>query len=361
MRKINIIFDVQHLYYLPQYLPVVEELAARKIQAKIIFYKPTDPELLKTCQKISETIIYPIIWVNDWNEAKEIYKKLQPDWIIFGNLVNDIEEINRFAKSALMEHGIGPKACYYDVSKNQTTVRFVEGVHRLKRLKSLYPNGNFIDSGYAKLDPAFNRSIPPISVARMNLDPAKKTILYAPTFFPSSIESFPIDFPKDFQNYNIILKPHFFSMTKSRYKKQKKRLEAWSNYDNVYLAGIEEFNLIPFMLVADLMLSDVSSAIFEFAALDKPVIWCNFYGLRWGYRGLFRFRLKQRMDQDISFFEKITHKTNHYKDLNQAVKNQIAEPNSNQEQRNLITSELAGKTDGKCSERICNYLVNYAI
>jgi CDP-glycerol glycerophosphotransferase len=360
MQEISVIFDVQHLYYLPQYLPVVEELARRNIPAKLVFYRPEEPELLKTCQAICESLDNTTIWVNDWNEAKAIYKELRPDWIIFGNFVNDIEEINNLAKSALMEHGIGPKACYYDVSKNQTTVRFVEGVHRLKRLKAMYPQGNFIDSGYAKLDPAFNRSIPAMTLAKMNLDPTKKTILYAPTFFPSSIESFPVNFPKDFQQYNIILKPHFFSMTKSRYKKQKRRIETWSEYDNVYLANIEEFNLIPFMLVADIMLSDASSAIFEFAALDKPVIWCNFYGLRWGYRGLFRFRLKQRMDQDISFFEKITYKTNHYREVKQAVENQLNDPNSNQQQRKLVTSELAGKTDGKCSARICDYLVDHA-
>jgi hypothetical protein len=360
MPKPRIFFDVQHLYYLPQYIPVLKELQSRGITAQLVFYKPLDEALAEICTTACHDINFPVSWVDSWNQAKELYKKERPDWIVFGNLVNDIGQINNYSKSALMEHGIGPKACYYDVSKNQTTVRFVEGSHRLKRLQSLFPEGNFIDSGYAKLDPAFNQTKLDYTLEHLGLDPQKKTILYAPTFFPSSIESFPENFPSDLREYNIIVKPHYFSLTKSRYSKQKKRLESWGKHGNVYLASVEQYNLLPFMQLADLMLSDASSAIFEFAALDKPIIWCSFYALRWSYRGPFKFRLRQRLDQDIAFFSEVTHQAKHYQQVKPAIQRELAQPNRIQHQRRNTTAMLAGLTDGNCSARICDYLLNHS-
>ena len=64
------------------------------------------------------------------------------------------------------------------------------------------------------------------------------------------------------------------------------------------LAKADDYSLLPFLKSADLMISDASSAIIEFAALNKPVLWCTFLQLRWNYRGIFSYRFKARMDKD---------------------------------------------------------------
>lgn len=358
----KILFDVKHLYYLPQYIPVYQELLKRSIDCEFIFYHQDDEALQQICTEIEAKEKLPVKWISCWESAFEYYQNIKADWIIFGNAVGSIDQLHSVSKTALMQHGIGPKSCYYDVSQNLTTVRFVEGQHRLKRLKDLYPKGNFVDTGYAKLDPIFSKNnnfANQLSLENFGLDPNKKTILYAPTFYPSSLECFDKKFPKDFEDYNIILKPHFFSVTKKKYIRQNKLLHLWNQYDNVYLAPTSSYNLLPFMAISDVMISDASSAIFEFAALNKPVIWCDFYKLRWTYRGIFSYRFKQRLDSDIDFFHQLSEQVSSYQVLQSALDKVIKNPELKSEKRIELTEQLAGQTDGCCSFRIANYLLEH--
>lgn len=353
----TVIFDVLHLYYLPQYLPVAAQLGNKGIQVSFLFYEQADKSLNSVAEKVIEQLQIDASWVKGWDEAKQIYQTRKANWIVFGNAVSDLEVIHQYSKTALMQHGIGPKSCYYDVSKNPTTVRFIEGQHRLKRLNKLYPNGNFVDTGYAKLDPIVNREPQSLTIEKLGLDPTKKTLLYAPTFYPSSLEKFAKSFPNDFADFNILVKPHFFSQTKEKYRKQRAILNRWKKSKNVYVASIEDVSLVPFMAMADVMLSDASSAIFEFAALGKPTIWCDFYQLRWSYRGVFRFRFKKRLDSDIGFFEKVALRTKSYSALSEAVDYAASEDFSHSHEYEALIEELAGKVDGQCSVRIADYLV----
>ena len=94
-------------------------------------------------------------------------------------------------------------------------------------LYSLATNNNFVDVGFCKLDPIINGDICGFNLESLNLDSDKKTILYAPTFYPSSLEKFPKNFPEDFQEFNIIIKPHYFSLSKEKYRN--------INYINIFL------------------------------------------------------------------------------------------------------------------------------
>jgi len=357
----KIIFDVKHLYYLPQYLPVYHELTRNNVCCEFVFYTVADKELKRISEQVISKERFSVHWVSSDEEALEYYSAIKVDWIIFGNTITHAEQLHQHSKTALMHHGIGPKSCYYDVSNNSVKVRFVEGQHRLERLESCYPTGTFIDSGYAKLDPAFNNTKNQYTLEMLGLDPGKKTLLYAPTFYPSSIELFSENFANDFSQYNIILKPHFFTLTKPRYTAQRKLLERWQTCENVYLAPTIEYNLVPFMLLSDLLISDASSAIFEFAALGKPIVWCDFYKLRWTYRGLFKSRLKKRLDPDIDFFRDISHQIKHYSHLYSTIEDIFMRHSSKEKMQRKITKELAGLTDGKCSQRITQYLLTGTI
>lgn len=353
----KIIFDVKHLYYLPQYLPVIAQLQQIEVECLCVFYKNDDKALQAVCEKTVVDEGLTAIWCRDWEQALSIYMQEQADWVVFGNAVTNIDQIHRVSKTVMMLHGIGPKAVYYDMPKEPMTVRFVEGQYRLKRLQSMYPDGNFVDTGYAKLDPAFCASPSAISLSEIGLDPNKKTILYAPTFYPSSIELMPKRLDKLLVQYNLIVKPHFFTLTKAKYRSQRKAIERWQRSDNVYVCSASDYNLVPFMTVSDLMVSDASSAIFEFAALDKPVVWCDFYKLRWSYRGVFKFRLKQRVDTDIDYFEQVGWKAKSANELLVAIGRALDEPEKKRIQRRAVIEELAGSVDGLCSRRIVEYFL----
>lgn len=357
----KITFDVKHLYYLPQYMPVYQALCLKpSVECNFLFYQQPDDLLNQVCQQIVIDEKLNASWVDSWSDALNFYQQQAANWIVFGNAIDDLDRIHQFSKTALMEHGIGPKQCYYDVSESNASIRFVEGQHRLKRLLALYPNNKFYDSGYAKLDPAFNNANPALAnLSTLGLDENKKTLLYAPTFYPSSLECLARDFPTEFAEYNIIVKPHFFSLTKHKYKKHQVILNDWAQASNVYVAPVSSYNLVPLMQIADVMISDASSAMFEFAALNKPVVWCDFYKLRWSYRGIFSFRFKQRLDDDIKFFHQICHRAGNYAALKNAVSQAVTRPEQLSELRKSVTEKLAGITDGQCSERIANYLVDH--
>jgi hypothetical protein len=354
----NVFFDIQHLYYLPQYLPVKTALEEKGVDCHFVLYIQKElQEILIGCAE-KEKLSYTL--VENSNEARELYLNMKPQWIIFGNAVNDLKEINASTKTALMQHGIGPKSCYYDVSKSEITYRFVEGQHRLKRLQSLFPEKKFIDTGYAKLDPIINKTSSCINLAELGLDPKKKTILYAPTFYPSSIECLPSNFPTLVEQYNLIVKPHFFSLIKKKYKKQQQILKGWNNFNNVYVSPIEESSIIPFMGIADLLFSDASSTLFEFTALNKPAIWCDFYKVRWTYRGIFKWRLTNRLDDDLKYFGKVACQTKNITQLIDEINNQILHPELKEAERLEMTELLTGTVDGKCSTRIAEFITSEA-
>ena len=358
---LTVTFDTQHLYYLPQYLPVADKLRQQGVDCGFTVYGD-DMQVDITRQAIKDAGFRYQELANKKN-ALAHYASSQSNWVVFGNVpafsVKDKEQID--ARLVLMQHGIGPKACYYDVSEYPFDVRFVEGQERLKRLEARFPQRQFVDTGYAKLDPVFNnegQSSP--TLADLGLDPAKPTLLYAPTFFPSSIEHLPSDWPQQLAQYNLIIKPHYFSLTKPKYRAQRDQFSAWQQYKNVYFAGVEDYNLVPFMKLADVMLSDASSAIFEFAALDKPVIWCDFYRTRWSYSGLFKFRLKQRLDPDIEMFHELATRAKSAKHITKAVAHCLKHPNEKKAAREDLVNAMVGKTDGNCGARIVDYLISHA-
>ncbi len=351
-----IYFDVLHPYYLPQYLPVSKQLLEAGEDVVFVIYKSKD--LQASLHSIVEALQLTVIWVDNKEQAIKLYKEEQPNWVIFGNAFAELEQLRkRGCKTALMQHGIGPKSCYYDVSESDFDVRFVEGQYRLKRLKQRFPEKTFIDTGYAKLDPIINGTLKAIDLEDIGLNSSKKTLLYAPTFYPSSIEKMDKRWPEEFKEYNVIIKPHYFSLIKPNYKKHKRLLDFWSQFENVYLAPIGEINLNPFMQIADVLISDASSAIFEFTALNKPVVWCDFYKLRWAYRGIFSYRFKKRMDQDLYRYADIAAHAKSYRELKSVVDSQISMPESYENKRATYTLELAGVVDGKSASRIAHYLV----
>lgn len=350
----KLIFDVLHLYYLPQYLPVYKQLLNQSAgDATFVFYHGIHDQIISG---IIETESLPHVWVSNPEEAANYYIQQSADWVIFANGFQYLDKVHEVSKSVQLGHGIGPKTSYYTKSATPTSVRFVEGRYRTERLKRLFPNDKFIDVGFCKLDPIIQGQACQLNLEELGLDTDKKTLLYAPTFYPSSIECFPANWPKAFEKYNILIKPHYFSLSKRKYRKQRSLLEDWQTFDNVYLAKVTDYSLVPFLATADLLISDASSALFEFAALDKPIVWCDFLKLRWSYKGPFAFRFKQRMDQDYGEYAEIAVHAAQYKCLRKIVDEQIAHPQALSSVRQHFAKRLAGELDGKASERIINYL-----
>lgn len=98
----------------------------------------------------------------------------------------------------------------------------------------------------------------------------KNLVLYAPTFSPS-LTSLPhikealVNLVKE---KNILLLLKFHPLTKAEWIEEYKALAASEN-DIIW---IDDFNVTKYQLMADVMISDTSSTVYEFLLLNKPVI-----------------------------------------------------------------------------------------
>ena len=78
-KKLTIFFDVQELYYLPQYLPVFKQLQKETIfESKFIFHHGKFDDVIN---KIITDECLPATWVQDKNYALKFYLSEKPDWI----------------------------------------------------------------------------------------------------------------------------------------------------------------------------------------------------------------------------------------------------------------------------------------
>ena len=349
------IFVTHHLYYIPQFLPIAKELTGRGKNILFLLLALDAPEQNKIAVDFlkSNGLNYKLYNKND--------SPLSCLFMING--ANSFPTINiSYKYSALVLHGIGTKAGYYIEEQNRYYIRFVEGGFRVDKIKELYPDikTKLFNVGFAKLDEAF--AISPEDKKRLiekyGLETSKKTILYAPTFYPSSIDNMPEVFPESFTDYNIIIKPHFFSFSKKKYRKHVRKFNIWNEYDNVHVAGVEEFNLVPFMSISDIMISDESSAIFEFAALNKPVIVNRDVRYRLTYR-IFKSKIRKRMDKNMSIFKNVGVQTHSFDELCSMVENELKHPQHMEEQRKKICDQIVGPVDGTVSVRIADIMETF--
>ncbi len=157
---------------------------------------------------------------------------------------------------------------YFDLYLTQGpyfTKKFIE-------LKKKFKNFNVIETGWPKLD-IYGKELHKYDdekdklLAKYN---AKKIVLYAPTFSPSltSAQFLIGEFKELARNkeYLILIKFHDLMAVDliNAYKKMAKETS------NIIIE--EERNIIKFLLIADIMISDTSSVVYEFLLLDKPVI-----------------------------------------------------------------------------------------
>ncbi len=141
--------------------------------------------------------------------------------------------------------------------------------------------------GYPKFDPLINATLDVTPIFQND----RKTILYAPTWVSQNVNFKIIKFSPHgesslqlwakeivralHKDYNIIIKYH------SRI--YRKPGDIYEQIDNLIKElGAEDYvkvriddNILPFMYQADIMISDISTACYEWFHFDKPIIFAN--------------------------------------------------------------------------------------
>ena len=354
----KVVFDTRELYFLTQYLPVWRVLRRRGVECTFACYH-NRPTQLAAMQKAIARDGLPARWFETKEDGLAWYRSEPPDWIVFGNGYGYLRELASTTRTAQLYHGIGTKTDVYSPTLVQMDVRFVEGPHYERRLRAMYPSAELAAVGYAKIDPFAYREgeRPRLDLAALGLDPRKKTILYAPTHMPSSFPRMADGFPGDFADFNVLVKPHSLSFFGGKRASHRRLMELWSRAPNVHVASFDEYDPLPYMTAADLLISDESAVLFEFAVLDRPIVWCDFLWVHWTRRGPLAYRLKKRLDASIDPHRAMAVHAPRYRDLRALVEAELAAPGRFREARRRCVEALIGPTDGKVSERIADHLL----
>lgn len=185
----------------------------------------------------------------------------------------------KFAGAILcnVDHGPGIKTLRYRhlmKQKNTHYVCFLEGKYRVDKFKKygLDKIHTIFETGLPKLDVFFDgRFDREKLLSDYHLDPEKKTVLYAPSYKPTSIFSIGERVCELSQKYNLLIKLHPYSWGgKYAPHSQHTFFEKMKNrYSGMHLVGKDDHNILPYMFIADTMISDGSSVINEFLALNR--------------------------------------------------------------------------------------------
>ena len=211
-RPIKILFDSYHLYHLPQFDPVID-LLSQDDQFEIFHSTCSDNKKIELdlCLLVLESKPGTLVFAETEEERIEKIRVLDLDVFICGWSRYPIGKfVSKNTLVGMIYHGIGVKPSYWRDNSTRLNIRFVEGQYRMDQLVNHGIDTDLVLTGFTKLDPLFHGNDEPFNDLKnsLRLDPNKKTILFAPTFYPSSIEKFGMKLGEYTMDYNVILKPY---------------------------------------------------------------------------------------------------------------------------------------------------------
>jgi CDP-glycerol glycerophosphotransferase (TagB/SpsB family) len=199
------------------------------------------------------------------------------DLVICGDVLKHPERYGDVVRFHL-DHGVGIKTLRIRNIQRQKNFHyhvFLEGQYWYDYIKSLgWENvADFYLTGIPKLDPLFwegyydNAKL----IKQIGLDPNKKTVLFAPSYKPSCISYIQSGITELLPEYNLIIKLHPYSWAgKYAPHSQHKFFEKLAKmHSDVFLINKKDFDIYPYLYLADTLISDTSSVINEFLALEK--------------------------------------------------------------------------------------------
>ena len=177
-----------------------------------------------------------------------------------------------------VDHGVGIKTLRIRNIVKQKSFRyhvFLEGHYWYDYIKSIgwERRADFYITGIPKLDPFFwddfydKKRI----IADLNIDEKKKTVLFAPSYRPSCIAYLKDKIIDLVPTYNVIVKLHPYSWGGKYAPHSQHRLyeKVAKTNRELFLIPNEEYDIYPYLYLADTLISDTSSVINEFLALGK--------------------------------------------------------------------------------------------
>ncbi len=354
----SVLFECQHLYYLPQFRPVIAEMQRRggfDLAASMprTVNRPEQDRFRTELQSLGlEQISAP-------TEAERVaaIRRRAFDALLVGN-IGRLEEIAAPDSLAVMVyHGIGLKSSYYRDFSPRIDLLAVESEERLDEWRRRGVSQGVL-TGMTKLDPlASGPDRGPEKLAGLGLDPARPTVLFAPTFYPSSLLPALTPLAALAGELNIIIKLHPFSWTQRRYRHESILAAEMARRSGMTLIDAGDDDILPWYQAAAALVTDISSTLFEFLALDRPIVRTTFTVLRLRHR-LFPWRLRRRLDAEREAQVDFAALAERPAELGAVIKAELVRPDRLQAQRSVALSRFLYRIDGKSSARLVDAIVS---
>lgn len=273
MRLIKLLFKLGHVYHKAAFDPVIDMFMQDPMYD--IYFSLQEERIRRFFFNFS----YRSPLIDEW--IKQGYRFTEEkkgfDVIIVGDTVRDAEEYGD-PMLCFLNHGTGIKTILYrNLARfpHHKYYLFVEGQYRQEQLnKSGVLGKSQIEVvGLPKLDYYFQgRYSDRCGILRKwGLDPDKPTVLFAPTYKPTCIYDIKDELFEATRDYNLIIKLHHYSwMGKYAPHKQHRIFESRiKKYPHSVLLPVTEYTIVPYMALADTLISEASSTVFDFLAFDK--------------------------------------------------------------------------------------------
>jgi len=234
----------------------------------------------------------------------------------------------------------------------------VESSFRAEKLNNL--GYTAVDCGFIKLDyiPKLSNQGKQSRMRDMGLNPDKPTLLYAPTFYPSSLKKTIPILPDLASEMNVMVKLHQFNWTMPRYTPlNEKLLDIERMVGGLALIGFDQINILDIFPLADLLVSDFSSTLFEFLPWDKPIIQTAYFTPRFKHL-IFPAVLNRRMDKVRTLEADFMYKCSRPDALVGIVKDVVNKDGQSKPYSDDLKQRFLGRMDGGASERLVEAMIS---
>ncbi len=252
-------------------------------------------------------------------------------------------------------HGVAITNCFLKAAILDYDCFFLSGPYMARRfaqkgiLRGDDPRIDMI--GMPKLDRMVNDEIDTEALRReLELDPALPVVLYAPSGTHSSITTNGLEVIERLQRMpvNLLIKLHDksldFRRTANDWLKEVKKRAGGQPAQAGRVRIIEGYDIVPYLALADVLISDFSSAANEFLLRDRPVIFLptpEKYEIN-----------KERWDTEV-WGQKVGVTANSLDELEAAVEDGLAHPEKMSDIRRAAAADMFYRP-GTATERAVN-------
>lgn len=232
------------------------------------------------------TGVHDVLWFVDARNIQDFPLKDSVKW------TNSIQEIYDFSPEAIFVpgnivpyylpgvkaeifHGYAAEKKDHWVIRRYLDMYLTQGPFftvPFKKLAEKYKDFEVVETGWTRQDWIYNNlhTFDDYKKELLSQYGKNKVVLYAPTFSPSltSLPDIKASLKKLAEEKEVVVLLKFHPLTKQEWVDEYKQLSA--EVENII--WIDDQNISKYILVSDMMISDTSSAVYEFLLLNKPVI-----------------------------------------------------------------------------------------